>query len=99
MLDEVVGRVAMTDDPQHFLVTAKLELRYRAPVPVGVELHLVGNLESQRGRVVMASGKLILPDGTVAVEAEAALMDKPGEAVDEELLRSLGWRVYEDDEG
>lgn len=98
MLDEVVGRVAMTDDPNHFLVTAKLELRYRAPVPVETELRLRGWLERDRGRLVTAAGEILLSDGTVAVEAEATLMDKPGQAADEELLQSLGWRVYDDPE-
>ncbi|MFP3854942.1 MAG: PaaI family thioesterase [Anaerolineales bacterium] len=94
MMDEVVGRVAMTDDPNHFLVTAKLELRYRKPVPTGVELRLTGELQRQRGRMVYATAQLFLPDGSVGVEAEATLVDKPGEKVDEDLLRSLGWKVY-----
>ena len=98
MLDEVVGRVAMTEDPNHFLVTAKLELRYRAPVPIQTELKLLGRLERDRGRLVTAAGEIVLPDGTVAVEAEATLMERPGDPVDQELLESLGWRVYEGEE-
>ena len=98
MLDEVVGRVAMTEDPNHFLVTAKLELRYRAPVPVETELRLRGWLERDRGRLVAAAGEILLADGTVAVEAEATLVDKPDQAVEDDLLQSLGWRVYADDE-
>lgn len=98
MLDEIVGRVAMTDDPNHFLVTAKLELRYRKPVPVEQPLHLRGWLERDRGRMVTAAAELLLPDHSVAVEAHATLAEKPGSPADEELLQALGWRVYQDTE-
>lgn len=96
MLDEVVGRVAMTEDPNHFLVTARLELRYREPAPIGQELRLIGRLERSRGRTTIARGHVILPDGRVAAEAEATLVDHPAGEIQAELLESLGWQVYPD---
>lgn len=96
MLDEVVGRVMMTDDPNRFFVTAKLEIRYRRPVPTGQELRLHGQLDRQKGRMTFAQGALFLPDGTLAVEANAALVEWTGAAVDEDTFERLAWRVYEE---
>jgi acyl-coenzyme A thioesterase PaaI-like protein len=95
MLDEVVGRVMMTDDPNRLFMTAKLELRFRSPVPIGQELRLHGELESQKGQMTFARGALFLPDGTLAVEAKAALVEWDGERADQEAFERLGWRVYE----
>lgn len=94
MLDEAVGRVAMTEDPNHFLVTAKLELRYRSPVPIEQELRIVGQRMHGRGRFTESKGWVYLPDGSVAVEAEALLAERPGGRVQESLLEELGWKVY-----
>lgn len=94
MLDEVVGRVAMTEDPNRFFVTAKLELRFRAPVPIGQELRLFGHLEKERGHTILATGEILLPNGSVGVEAKATLVDRPGEEPDEDLMEELGWKVY-----
>jgi len=94
MLDEIVGRVTMDEDPTHFLVTAKLEVRYRAPVPVGQSLLLKGRLKERRRNAYLASADLRLPDGTRLADAEAVLMDYPGTLATPELLETLGWRVY-----
>lgn len=96
MLDEAVGRVVMTEDPNHFLVTAKLELRYRAPVPLGEELLITGELQEKRRRFTRARGQITLPDGTVGAEAESLLADRPGQQPQEDTLAALGWQVYPD---
>lgn len=96
MLDEVVGRVMMTEDPNRFFMTAKLEIRYRAPVPIGEELLLKGRLDKQKGRMTFARGELYLPDGTLAVQAEAAMVEWTDAPVGAETRERLGWRVYQD---
>jgi acyl-coenzyme A thioesterase PaaI-like protein len=96
MLDEVVGRAAMSGDPNHFTVTARLQLRYRKPVPVGVPLGLVGFIDRKKGRVATGRGELRLPDGTIGAEAEVTLVDYSDAPEDAKRLEQLGWRVYED---
>jgi len=95
MLDEVVGRVMMTEDPNRFFMTAKLEIRYRTPVPIGEELLLKGRLDKQKGSMSFAHGELFLPDGTLAVEAEAAMVEWADDPVDSATMERLGWRVYQ----
>lgn len=93
MLDEVVGRVAMIGDHHHFMMTVRLELKYRHPVPAETPLHLVGRAVRLRGRLGRAVGELFLPDGTLAVEAELVLADIPDELLSDADPESLGWRV------
>jgi len=96
MLDEIAGRAVLVGDHEHFRLTAKLEIRYRKPVPSGELLRLRGVVERRRGSVAFAHTELILPDGTIAAEANAVLVDFPGLPVDEEELKSLGWTVDPD---
>jgi hypothetical protein len=42
MLDEIAGRAVLVGDHEHFRLTAKLEIRYRKPVPSGELLRLRG---------------------------------------------------------
>lgn len=94
LLDEIVARCAMTMDENRFMLTAKLELRYRAPVPIGVELNLSGSLTGSKGRLVFAHAELRLPDDTLAADAEATLAEYPGLPETDERLKRLGWQVY-----
>jgi len=95
MMDEVVIRTAMIADPNRFMMTATIELKYRRPVPTSTRLHLVGRMIRDRGRYARAAGELRLPDGTVAVEAEMMMADLPeSHRLDDAVLEQLGWKVY-----
>lgn len=96
MLDEIGGRTTMAGDPDRFMMTAKLDIRYRKPVPVETPLILVGHLLKDQGRLAMAHSEIRLPDGTVAAEAEITLAQIPKEYVPDTDLEALGWRVYPD---
>ncbi len=96
MLDEAAGRAAMIGDSPRFMVTAKLEVFYRSPVPIGTLLRIVGALERHRGRLAMASAQILLPDGTIAANAEVILAARPGPDADPGQLEALGWKVYPD---
>lgn len=94
LLDEIVARCAMTEDENRFMLTAKLDLRFRAPVPIGSELTLTGKLLERKRRVATAHAELILPDGTRAAEADATLVEYPGLPEEDGRLQELGWQVY-----
>lgn len=98
MLDEVCGRAHMGGDPPRFMYTARLEVRYRQNVPVGVPLRLVGRAGKSRSRAATAVGEIYAPDGALLAEAEALLVDVPAEVVNSVDLEALGWRVYEEAE-
>ena len=101
MLDEVVGRVAMIGDHHHFMMSVRMDVKYRHPVPTETPLHITGRIVRLRGRLGKAVGEVTLPDGTVAAEAALTLADVPAEMVADADLEALGWRVdaEEDDLG
>jgi uncharacterized protein (TIGR00369 family) len=80
LLDEAVARSVLLDG--HFddlMVTAKLEVLYRRPVPTETPLLLTGHLMERTDRRATARARLRLPDGTVAARAEALLAKPPEE--------------------
>jgi len=72
LLDEI-----MTRYPYHLgfhTVTARLEVRFLKPTPIGVQLTVVGWIVKQKGRLFELRGEVRLPDGTVTAEGQAAAM-------------------------
>ena len=94
ILDEAVGRVALIGDHNHFMLTVKMEVKYRQPVPVETPLVIIARKMKSRGRLVQAVGEARLPDGTLAAEAELTLADMPEQFRVEGDLEALGWKVY-----
>lgn len=96
IMDELAGRAAMIGEEQPFRVTAKLEARYRKPVPTNQPLKLIGRLVERRGRIVRTHAEIWLPDGSLGAEADVTLVDWPHELPSEQELEALGWKVYPD---
>lgn len=93
MLDEVVARVAMIDDPHHFMMSVTLQVKFRHVVPTETPLCVLGRVVRLRGRLGKALGQIILPDDTIAAEAEMTLADVPAEFLKQVNVEALGWRV------
>jgi uncharacterized protein (TIGR00369 family) len=69
IMDETMGRAIMIARGEAIWgVTAELTIRFRKPVPLGVELTASGRIVSEKSRVFEGAGELYLPDGMVAVE-------------------------------
>jgi acyl-coenzyme A thioesterase PaaI-like protein len=96
MLDEVTGRVHIGGDPPRFMFTARLEIRYHKNVPIGKPLHIVGYAGKSKERSAIATGKVFGPEGDLLAEAEALLVNVPGEIANQVDLEALGWKVYPD---
>jgi len=99
ILDETIGRAVNYnegDAPKSWGVTAELMVRFRKPIPLGVELTARGRITRDIHHLFEGEGEIYLPDGVVAATAHGKyirlkLDDISGvEAVD------LGWRVYQD---
>ena len=81
------------------MYTARLDVRYRQQVPVGVPLRLLGRALKDRGRTATASGEIYGPEGGLLAEAEALLVNVPEELFGMVDREALGWKVYEDQAG
>lgn len=64
--DDLIGFVAMAH--QSPAVTAKLEVNYRSPIPLGLTVRGVAWLAGQEGRKLFAEAAGYAPDGRVMVE-------------------------------
>jgi len=96
LLDEVTLRAAVIGQPEHLMVTGRIEVRFRQNIPVGAPLRVVGTLVERKRRAARTRGELFLPDGSLGAEAEAILMDHPDDGLSRERLAALGWRVIPD---
>ena len=97
ILDETGGRAHM-NDPNHFMVTAQLNVRYRAPVPTETPLVAYGKAGEKRGRVSKSHAELRNFEGEVLADAELVLVDIPEEQLENVDPVEMGWRVYPDEE-
>jgi acyl-coenzyme A thioesterase PaaI-like protein len=75
MLDEVMAHAVWAEGI--FAVTGRLETFFRQPTPVGVPLRAVGQVTARRPRVYETRGRLVLPDGRVAVEGTGTFVELP----------------------
>lgn len=97
MLDESMARASMTRGREQWMMTAKLELRFLKPVPVGERLIVVGRVE-RLSRVGMSGrSELRLADGTVAAEASGVFMSLPPEQKEALQARLPFWQVVPDE--
>jgi len=72
LLDEIMARYPYRKGLNS--VTARLEIRYRQPTPVGQELTVTGWVVRERGRIYEMAGEVALADGTVTAEGKATVM-------------------------
>ena len=93
ILDEIIGRVSLIGDPHHFMVAAKMEVRFRQPVPTDTLLRVEAQLEFIRGGRGRARGEIVLPNGSVGSEASLLLVDLPEDVRTRAINQVLGWRV------
>jgi uncharacterized protein (TIGR00369 family) len=98
MLDEVSGRTMIRGDQPRWMVTAKLEIRYRRPVPVGKRIFLEGKAKEVNGRTAVVSGAIYSEDRVLLAEAEAVLADMPAQVLNTDGLAPDDWKVYPDEE-
>ncbi len=77
ILDETLGRVTVPE--RRWVMTAKLDLRYRRPAPIHVPLRVYAEAVDARERLVRAKGYILAvgAEKTVFCEAEGLFMPLP----------------------
>jgi uncharacterized protein (TIGR00369 family) len=97
LLDETAGRSLLLDgDDSNLMVTLRLEVKYRKPVPTGQPVTLQGWVIQRTSQRAKVAANLLLPDGTLAAEAEAILVRPPQEFFDRWEPEKPFWRIYDD---
>lgn len=96
ILDETMGRAVMFNGGEIWGVTVALEMRFKQPVPLDVELTAVGRIVKDRQFYFEGTGELLLPDGTTAVEAKGKYWKLPLDDIADFDTEIQEWRVVPD---
>jgi len=97
LLDEVIGRAIMAFyDRNTFGVTIELNVKYKKPVPYGVELKAIGRITRDSGRIFEGTGEIYLPDGSLAVSAEGKYMKRKLEQISDASFVDNEWFTPDD---
>ncbi len=77
------------------MFTARLEIKYRRNVPIGLPLRIVGRAGKSRGKAAEAwAGIFQAGSDDLLAEGKALLIDVPPEQFNLDKLGELGWKVY-----
>jgi uncharacterized protein (TIGR00369 family) len=91
VLDELIGRAMNVSGEEVWSVTLEINVRFRKPVPINEKLTAVARVTKGADRKIFeGTGEILLPDGSVAVEARAKYMKFPLDGI---AARELGWSV------
>lgn len=93
MLDELIGRTAIANDI--WCMTAKLEVRFRKPVPIGALLKLKGQITRRTNRLLDGRGVIRAEDGTLLAEAHGTYLPVSGDQMEQYKTALQWWRVDE----
>jgi uncharacterized protein (TIGR00369 family) len=93
LLDETIARAVNVKEPEVWSVTMELKVRYRKPVPMMEEVHAIGRVTRDTRRVYEGSAEIVLPDGTVAVEATGRFMKLPFASIADFDLEGRDWQA------
>ena len=75
LLDEAMGAAVWFAG---FRVAAvNLNVNYHRPLPLGIQVIVFGKIKSISPRKILTTGKIQMPDGTVAVSAEGTYVEAP----------------------
>jgi uncharacterized protein (TIGR00369 family) len=77
LLDETMGRAINMAEPEAWGVTVKLNVKFRKPVPLDDDVRAVARIIKVGSRLFEGAGEILLPDGSVAVEATGTYMKLP----------------------
>ena len=94
LLDETIGRAIMMKYKEEFWgVTMEVTTRFRKPLPIGVQLRVVGRITSEAGRIFEGTGEILLPDGEVAVTGQGKYLKLPLSKIADFDIDAQEWRV------
>jgi uncharacterized protein (TIGR00369 family) len=82
ILDETMGRAVLVgNDTAVWGLTVELNLTYKKPIPLGVELRVVARITEENSRFFHGTGEILLPGGETAVTARGKYMKAPLEKI------------------
>ena len=96
VLDDVMGRCSVLE--RRWVVTGRMEVRYRAPAPIGAPLRAEGWVVKSTRRVLAAAGGLVDAAGLVVAEASGTYLPVPPALLADMVESWPGFSEFIDDE-
>lgn len=94
VLDETIGRAIMMKDKKTFWgVTVEITARFKKPIPLNVELRVVGRIEKESTRIFEGTGEIILPDGSVGAVGSGKYIKLPLGKITDMDFKEEEWEV------
>ncbi len=94
LLDETIGRaIRMRHGDQLWGVTIELNTRFRQPVPLNEPIRAVGRITRETRRHFEGTGEILLPDGSVAVEAHGRYFKMMLDMISDFDFEQQQWQV------
>lgn len=82
ILDETIGRAIMVGNEKAIWgLTLELNLAYKKPIPLGVELKVLARITEENSRFFHGTGEIMLPGGEIAVTARGKYLKAPLEKI------------------
>lgn len=96
MLDETIGRAVMIGCAEDVWgVTMEFTTQFKKPIPLDVELRVVGRITRQEGRVFEGTGEILLPGGEVAATGFGRYLRLPISRIADVGAFATDWHVVE----
>lgn len=92
VLDDIMGRTSALH--RRWVVTARMEQRFRAPAPTGVPLRFEARITRLQRRAMTAEARALLPGGEVVAEATGTFLPVPDELLERMVEAWPGFRDY-----
>jgi len=98
ILDETIGRAILVGNEKEIWgLTVELNLTYKKPIPLGVELKVVARITEENSRFFHGTGEIVLPGGEVAVAARGKYLKAPLEKIADFDRAENEWVVVPDE--
>ncbi|HEY4692202.1 MAG TPA: PaaI family thioesterase [Bellilinea sp.] len=98
-LDEAATRTILgANGSRRMVVTASLEVRFRKPCPLNTPLKLIGQVNEDKGEIILASSRIEDESGAILATAKAVLVEAPADLTRKIELQPEDWKVYPDGE-
>jgi len=92
LLDETLGRTGALR--REWLITGKLEIRYRRPAPIGERLHVWGEMARARPGAVEAVGAVERDSGELVADARGIFVRLPPLVIQQALAQYPEFATY-----
>jgi len=71
ILDEIIGRAIMIEEPDAWGVTVELNVKYKKPVPLDKPVKAIARITRNSRLIFEGTGEILLEDGSVAATGYA----------------------------